>query len=1367
MRWFAFVQHKVLDVFIFLLIVFFGTALNGQSPELKYLGIEKGLSNNSVRCIYQDHNGFMWFGTYDGLNRYDGYEFEVFRNKPGDSTSLPYNYINVIAEDHNKNLWVGTGQGIGIFNSQSAKWEPAFYFPYGSTVKQKISDNINHIEKDAAGNLFIATNGSGLFVKQINTPEAIQIPIVKDGKNSIQYVVQSLRAGKNERVWIFIEEFGLCLYDPASKKIQLVNNGLKSVQCMEISNDSLWIGTKNGLYFYSVSDNKFSQKNGSSFSFLNSNNVTSLLLDQQHRMWIGTEGDGVKIINTISGEVNSIQPGDDRNNITSGQVNAIFEDRESRKWIGTLKGGINIIDPANTKFRIIARKPGNQNSLVNDYVYSFFEDKNKNLWIGTDGGGFSIWNRKQNSFTNYSHKENNDRSLSNNSVTSILQDHLGSTWIATYGGGINKFNPSSGTFEQYSCVNDVTGEQNKIVLVLYEDIDKNLWAGTFTNGKLFRFNRRTNKFEVFDQLLNNILAITEDRSGNLWVGNSHQLIKVDKQREQHLIFTLSKPVRAIHEDKKGNFWVGIEGGGLIQFDIASGKIIQQYSVEDGLCNNSVLKILEDDEGQLWISTFNGLSRFNPADKTFKNYYQSDGLQSNQFLFRAGLRLQSGEFVFGGIKGFNIFYPGKIQPRNYMPPVVLSNLRINGNPVSDDYDYVEKIIGDKIQSLRIPYDEAVLSIDFAALEFSSPERIQYAYYLEGWDKDWNYSRNSRTANYTNLREGTYSLRIKATNAEGEWNNEERIIKIIVLPPWYRTIWAYLLYTLLIGSLVYLYLRYKTSQTRLKYEVKLAHLQAEKEKELNEKKLSFFTDVSHEFRTPLTLIINPLKDYITHPEKRKEEKGLQVVYRNARRLLSLVDQLLLFQKADADREELKIAKLDFTQLCRDVYGNFEIGAKTKKLDYEFAAGSEHIELYADREKMEIILYNLLSNALKYTPEGGKILFSVHEMDNGVEVFIEDNGPGIPEEVGNRLFERFYQGADTKTASKPGFGIGLYLVKHFVDKHKGTINYQNSESGGASFHLHFLKGSEHFGSQRIMQQSPEKTLLPELLEEEVIVENVPVSVAGELPELVSDKNSLLVVEDDKDIREYVAGIFREEYTVYEAKSGEEGLKIAREILPDIIISDVMMQNGTGLQLCETIKKDPVTGHIPVILLTAVSNSEIKLQGVEGGADDYITKPFEKDFLVARVKSLLKSRTALQQYFYNEVTLRKTDQKISPEYREFLENCIRIVEAHLEDDDFNIKKLTQEIGMSHSNLYKKVKAISGQSVTAFIRYLRVRKAAELMIKQGMNVNEASFQVGISDVKYFRKQFQKLFGMNPSDYIKKYRSGFEDSYSLNRKLPK
>jgi signal transduction histidine kinase/ligand-binding sensor domain-containing protein/DNA-binding response OmpR family regulator len=1363
--------NKWIVVLMLLCLVFIQRADATDTIPIIRLGIQQGLSNNSIRCIYQDHKGLMWFGTYDGLNRYDGYQFTPFRNKLNDSASLPHNYIYTIHEDRHNQLWIGTSQGIAIYNSIYSKFKAAYVYPYRSNKKEKISCNVNAIESDSAGNVFMATNGWGLLVKKEGSDVASQLPVIVGKKERLWYSVQGLSIDRQGRIWLFIPDVGLCIFDKASHSIRPMNNEVKSVTSLEPDDEgNIWIGTYQGVYKYSIPINAIT-KHYREETGLTTNKVMCLFYDQYKNLWIGTVGGGLNMLSTRTGKFTYTLPGETDYDLSSESVYAILADNESRIWIGTVKGGINIIDPQKSRFQTVTHRINDRNSLVNNFVAAFHETNNGELLIGTDGGGVSIWNRQLNRFTNFSYDPANGSSISNNAVSCIRQDHLNDIWVATFGGGINKFNRSKGSFEHYACINDSTGYENKNAWLIYEDHDKKLWVTTFGAGKLYLFNRPLNRFQVFDQKLNDLVAITEDHQQALWAGNSHQLIRIDRKNRKHVYYEIGKPIRSIWEDRHHHLWLGTEGGGLILFDRVTGKIVSRYADADGLSNNGVLNIVEDEQGYLWLSTFNGLSRFDPATKQFRNFYQSDGLQSNQFSYNAALRLQSGELAFGGINGFNVFDPLRISLRNYMPPVLFTGVWINNRP-GDDMDgcIVYTPGDDRIRALKVPYNQAILSFHFTALEYSSPEKIRYAYFLEGWDKGWNYAQNIRTINYNNIQEGSYTLRVKSTNAEGVWNTKEAIIKISVLPPWYRTWWAYLLYVSIAAAVVYVYFRYKTRQTKLEYEIKVAHINAEKEKEINEKRQSFFTNVSHEFRTPLTLIINPVKDLLKKKEVSSGHAELNVVYRNARRLLSLVDQLLLFRKAENHADQLRVTKLNFYELCREVWLCFIQQAKSKQIEYLFEATNPSMELFADRNKIEIIFYNLLSNAIKYTPEGGKVIFRLTESEETIEASVIDNGYGIPVATGDRLFEKFYQVRDKTIPAKPGFGIGLYLVKNFVDNHKGQINYESRPGKGTSFCVTLQKGNNHLAEQPVYEETKTD---PFILKGIAAIEAdlqpgkpFKQDKAG-LEAIVTDIRSILVVDDNEQMRNYVAGIFSDQFTVYEAAKAEDGLTLAKQYLPDIIISDIVMDGMTGIELCRIIKDTPSLSHIPVILLTGSFSPESKLQGVEGGADDYITKPFEKELLLARVGSLLKNRQHLQKYFYNEITHQENSLKISAEYKEFLEACIAIVEKHMDNDAFSIQTLAAEIGMSHSRLYKKIKAISGQSANAFIRFIRLRKAAELLINTNYNINETAFYVGMKDVKYFREQFHKTFGMKPSEYIEKYRKAFGKNFNLNEKAVK
>ncbi|GEP88531.1 Helix-turn-helix domain-containing protein [Chitinophaga terrae (ex Kim and Jung 2007)] len=605
--------------------------------------------------------------------------------------------------------------------------------------------------------------------------------------------------------------------------------------------------------------------------------------------------------------------------------------------------------------------------------------------------------------------------------------------------------------------------------------------------------------------------------------------------------------------------------------------------------------------------------------------------------------------------------------------------VQGYGLGQRLDYIKKRTDDEIKSIEVPYRNAIFSFDFTALDFSTSNKISYSYYMEGWDKSWNQAGNNSVATYTHLNSGRYIFRVKSTNPEGQWIDNELSLEIIVLPPWYASWWAYLGYMIIVLGIAYIYLVYTKRQRRLKYQVALANMQTEKERELNEKKIAFFTNVSHEFRTPLTLIINPIKVLIARQEfNTNHHPELNIIYRNARRLLRLLDQLLLFRKAD--------------------------------------------------------------------------------------ITIEDSGCGIPAASAHRIFEKFFRSEGIEHAQKPGFGIGLYLVKQFTELHKGRVTFESREGKGTVFSITLPPGIEQ--QTEVAESGPAPAITPLLQEmaEDILPETTTGSPAEEaLGALISSKPTMLIVDDDPQIRQYISNMFKTGFNIEEAADGKEGLEKTTAIIPNIVISDIRMQSMSGIELCKAIKTNPALNTIPVILLTGTSSEEIKLESAEVGGDHYITKPFEKEFLQAAVQTALQTRSNLRNYFLNEVTLRKNDSKVSGQYKQFVERCIEIVEANLDNDDFNIKILAREIGMSHSSVYKKIRLVSGESLRGFVRFVRLRKAAELMINTSLNVNEIGFQVGINDVKFFRAQFNKVFGMNPSEYIRRYRKVFEDKYSLEK----
>jgi len=1336
------------------------------SSHIDRIGLKEGLSNSEVRCIFQDRHGFLWFGTYDGLNRYDGYDFKVYRNQPEDTSSIIHSYVNCIAQDLRNNLWVGTRQGVSMLDPVTDKFS-AVYTVLPGGRKIAINSYIRDIKVNDNGDIFVASEGSGLIVFDKGSRVGHAIPLDSYTPFKWNYNVDALLILPGNRIYLLISGLGLCEYDTAGKKFHMLNSTLRGATCIYPDNGNLWLGTTMGLYHFNIRlaiyDRFLNESNGG----LKSNRITSLQAMPDSSLWVGTDGGGIQILNKSRTQISYLSEGYNEQELSSNAVYSLLLDRNGRKWIGTLRGGINVIDEVKDRFQNVRHDPLNPNSLISNFVKSLLEDREGKLWIGTDGGGLSIWDRSSGRFSNFRHDPKIPGTLSSNFVTSMIQDFTGKVWIATYGGGINLYQPLQKRFKVYHGV-DVQGRENRITFwCFYADHEGNVWASGLQDG-LFFYDRKADQFRQYPAKLPNILSMCQDKAGNLWAGNFDGIYKINLKQRTYPFYPIGKPVRSIHPAAGDDLWLGTEAG-LMYFRTSVGKVTKQFTTVAGLSNNNVLAIEEDQTKQLWLSTYNGLCRFDQQQTTFTNFYQSDGLASKEFNFNASLRLKNGQLAFGGTGGLTLFSPGELVPMRNVPGIAFTDIKIDAKPLSFYPGFFNANEHNELVSLIVPYQYASLSFRFAAIEFTAPERIRYRYMLQGWDRKWVDASHQRNIFYTRLAPGNYILRVNCTNPEGQWTSNELVLSITVLPPWYATVWAFMAYVLVVAGLIYWYIRNKFRETKLKYEVKLANADAEyqrnlqeKEKELNERRIEFFTGVAHEFRTPLSLIINPVKDMLANSTS-SEHQDLNIIFRNSRRLLSLVDQLLLFRKADAVADVLHIAPMDIVLVCREVYLCFVHQAKLSGINLELAAPECPVIVYGDREKIEIILFNLISNAIKYSANGKVVSVQLNEAVNEVIIKVIDNGSGISKETGAKVFEKFYRAA--KQGQKAGFGIGLYLAQQFTRRHHGQLYFESIPGTGTTFSLELLKGTDHFPgivvSDVVEIISP---LLEELTENNNKVEAM--TDAGETyfetKGIVNDKKTILVIDDDAELRRYIRLLLVVSYIVYEAENGQIGLTVARDKQPDMIICDLMMPELNGIEVCATIKNDPQLSYIPMILLTASASPESRIKGLESGADDYIQKPFEKDVLIARIANLLQNRDNLQQYFYNTITLKKGSITISDEYKQFLEKCIDIVEKNITDENFSIKVLAAEIGMSHSNLYRKVKSLSGHTINSFIRYIRLRKAAELLIQSDMNVNEVAFETGFNSIKYFRSQFFKLFGANPSNFLKQKRPIFKKRFNVN-----
>ena len=1347
------------------LTLFFSSFISfSQDYSVRFLDISDGLSNNSITTIYQDKEGYMWFGTYDGLNRYDGYTFKIFRNEINNPNSISNNTIYTLDGDSKRNIWIGGNKGASVYDKSKALFYQVKYKEKKDGGSLVLKNVVHQIKAVSADLVVLATQNTGLLAFENGSFVGKIIPITKL-KNPYNYDVLGIQKDKKGKgLWLYVRDLGVCYYNFDTQKIKMITPLMMEVKCMESdSSGNLWIGTDEGLFLFNTSTFSISKN-----YFSNKCIVSNILRDKKNRLWIATDGCGIYILNKTSKTVISYQRDNQKQILKSSAVWCVYEDYFGNVWFGTLRGGISMISAAPKYFKTVKYNT-RENNLAQNFILSGCEDENHNLWIGTDGAGLRYWNRKTDTYTVYNNNPNSANAISSNFITNVICDSNKEIWLSTWAGGVNRINPKTNSINRYSCYNPFTKQTEKNIWLVYEDAQKDIWASATNEGCLYLFDRIKNSFILYNKDINNLQCLTQTNDGKLWGGNYTSIVCIDKVRKKHYKVNIGYPVRAIHEDRKKQLWVATQEGGLLLFDRRT-NAFKRFTTADGLASNTILRILEDKNGNLWMSTYNGLSRLNTKTNTFRSFSKNDGLQSNQFSFNAALKLASGEFFFGGINGFNLFYPELIKEEVSNTKILLSDLNVNNEPIATKPNLISEWTSKhQIKEIRLPYDQTTLSIEFVALDYSSADKINYAYFLEGWDDQWSNAGQNRKANYPHLSEGTYLFKVKTSNFQDELSKAEALIRIVVLPPWYRTWWAYLLYFLISGTIIYNYVRYSKYKERLKYKVKIAELERKKEKEIAEKQSSMFTYISHEFRTPLSLIINPLKKVIKKEDVQNDSsKGdLQIAYRNARRLLSLVDQLLLFRKAENDADVLRLSAINMNDLCQEVYQCFVTQARDKSINYTIEIPDETLQIVGDYEKIEISLFNLVSNAFKYTPDSGSITVKLTQTEKEVSVAIADTGSGIAQQNIKAIFEKFKQ-LDSKATVSTGFGIGLYIVKYFVDKHKGTVVSESELGQGSCFTLTFLKGKEHFDDLPISSNIPKMSeLVEELLIEDLEERKDAKVVATKMveeelnKEILTDKKSILIIDDNVDIRNYLIQLFSGTHLVYSAINGNEGLKLTKKHMPDIVISDIAMEIMDGLELCKRIKESEQLSHIPVILLTASSNQETHLQGITDGADDYITKPFDDDILMARVNTLLKNRGNLRNYFLDSITLRENNLKVPAEYQEFLNKCIAIIEANLGNHEFTIKTFASEMGMSHSGLYKKIKIISGETLNAFIRSIRLRRAAMLLLTENMNIAQASAEVGFEDQKYFRQQFVKIFGMTPSLYVKKYKDSFNKDLNV------
>jgi len=1104
--------------------------------------------------------------------------------------------------------------------------------------------------------------------------------------------------------------------------------------------------------------------------------VLSMITDYNHGFWIGTENDGLNFFNKKTETFTLYKKNATKEkSLNHDSIWSIYIDRKENLWVGTFAGGINFHSNVNQPFQHYKHYPGNTNSLSDNSVSVFHGASAGKVWIGTDGGGLNLFDPDKDLFKTYNMQNSK---LSNNAVLSLCEDRQGNLWVGTWAGGLNLYDRRKKQFKQFTTESHGLGSNN--VYDILEDQQGRLWIATYWGGVGF-FNLQRQRFTNYSTTNsalpdNQTRVITEDSFGNIWVGGESGLVRIDYETQNFQVYlhdendaqTLSNNViNTIFEASDSTLWIGTTYG-LNRFNAEGGTFIQ-YDVEDGLPNNYIQAVTEDELGNLWISTNKGISRYNRDTRIFKNFVMSDGLQGNEFYRNSVFNSRDNQLYFGGHNGFNIIDPKTVLENPNIPQIIITDFRIFNRPVAigaEDSPLKQHI--SLTENFTLSYKHSVFSFEFTALNYSSPEKNQYAYILEGFDEEWNYVGTKRTATYTNIAPGEYVFRVRGSNNDNKWNLDGAAISIKIEPPFWKTWWAYLSYFVLIVGAIYSVMHYMIARERLKSALEMEHLELEKMHELDQVKSRFFANISHEFRTPITLILGPLERLISNnPGTGITQKPLQLIYRNAQRLLRMSNQLMDFHKIEAEELKLELSKADIIEFISGIVESFSDQAFHHNINLQFKSNVTNKKCWFDIDKIDKIIYNLLSNAFKFTKDNGEIIVHAliktantngdNDVDLGaqyIQMTIEDNGAGIAPDKIAHIFERFYQANGSVTAQYQGTGIGLALTYELVKLYHGQITVESNEGKGSKFTIrlpldkYFLDAHQLVGDVSSKEHQNQANNLTNYSNGHT---HSTAELTGKKADFINlnkaKSQTVLIVEDDEEMATYLKDAFQSEYRTLVSANGLEGFEKAIEIIPDIIISDIMMPEMDGIQLCETLKTNEKTSHIPVILLTARASDVHQIKGIQTGADAYITKPFNLDVLTARVTNLLDSRRKLRERFSNDVTLNPRNVAMTHVDEQFLQKIIAVVEENMTEPDFNAEMLSKKVAMSRMQLYRKLRSLTDQTVHEFIRNLRLKKALEMLEKRRLTVTEVAYAVGFNDLTYFARCFRKRFGKLPSEF--------------------
>ncbi len=1356
-----------LSAFIFCFL--FLHALGYSQVTFRRLSVQEGISNSSVIAITQDNDHFLWFGTRDGLNRFDGYNIQIFRKDRGNPNGLLFDDIRLLYFDPLlKTIWAGSTKGLSRFISEKNEFHNYHFNP---TKVNDISEYyIQALLRDSKGNLWVGVP-DGLYLFNA-TKDKFEKQSIKYQGNPLN--ILSIHEDKSKKIWIGTNAGLFQLKYGLNKQVNLEEvyipevPGVKPIKGQAIYaiqsdlHQQLWLGTHGeGLYKWHTLTNKMAQykhieKDSRSLS---NNMIRSIAVHPNGQIWVGT----------FVG-LNQFDPGrnnfkaivaDEKNqsNLSSSSIWSVFFDKKGSLWVGTFYGGVNFYDPGIKRFQNYVHIP-ERNSLSHNVVSAIKEDDKGNFWIGTEGGGLNYFEKGKQTFVNYFHSPLKTNTLSGNNIKALYYEK-NQLWIGTYNAGLDNYDVDKKSFTNYGKGErgwDKFSSLNVYSLLKIKNLIYVLTYGgglnvlDIENKKITQIQHDPKNKESLSNNLGRILI--RDKMGNVWIGTEDGLNLLSRENIDKGNYTFKRylegyNIASLYEDSKGNIWIGTFSNGLIY---RNNQSFNYFTEKEGLAGHTIFTILEDKRGEIWLGTNQGISRCNVARKSFLNYNSSDGLQNLEFNYNAGLMdSKTGGLLFGGKNGFTWFQPSNLKTNKYIPKVALTRLIVNNREVKvGAKDGILSEALNQMDLITFKHNQANFTLQFSALDYLNPQKNHYAIKLEGLDKYWQYIVGSHEVTYTLQKPGSYLFRLKGGNNDGIWNPKEKVITIKVLPSPWLSLPAYLVYFSLFAIALFIGYRFIV----LNHTLALEQVEKGKQSEIHQMKLRFFTNITHELRTPLSLILGPLEELLDSNKENKKNFGpLKTAHRNAVRLLNLVNQLLTFRKLERDHEEMNIEETDIISFLRDISDSFKDEMRLHHIDFKITYDFSPFPVFMDRDKMEKVFYNLLSNAFKFTPEGGNISIVIAKKEESVSCTFKDSGIGIEPEFQDEIFRRFYEKDNhhpSLRVQNEGTGIGLALSLQMVKLHKGDIKVESEPNKGASFEVTFPINLNLVAQEIGVKQNGTDTRKGKKMNE---MEQSPswedwseVQVASDSL-LKTQSFHFLLIDDNEEIIDYLSTIFPPTIFLSRATDGKSGFEKALLLQPDLIISDVMMPGMDGFQLSYQLRANFETSHIPIILLTAQSDFSFKLEGLKTGADEYLTKPFHPKELFIRVENILRNRGFSRQKFKEKEILEPSEITFTSADETLIQNAIALVEKNMDFPEYSVDQFAQDLAVSRPSLFNKMRALTGETPKNFIKIIRLKRAAQLLKTGKLSVSEVCYMTGFRDPKYFNKCFQKQYNQSPSEY--------------------